>query len=163
MTQESEKSRNPSKVLVCVDKNEESRIAVRFAAWKAKKTNGVLEILHVIEPPSDLQGFASLADKMKDERREETEGLLQSLADEAHKACEITPILMVQEGEIVEQIITAVEDDMEINLLILASAPESQRYSKLISQLSNQSGKKLTIPMMIIPGNLTDQQIEELS
>lgn len=153
----------PVKFLVSVDKADESRIAMRFACAKARKRGGSVDILHVIEPPADLQGFAGLADKARKEKREAAETLLNELAAEVNESFGLTPSFVIREGEITDEIVAACEEDPDVTMLVLGAAPESNRYSKILSQLSNQSGKRLLIPIMIVPGNLTDQQIEEVS
>lgn len=151
-----------AKLLVCVTDSEHSRVALCFACHKAKNTGCPIEILHVIDA-AEYQNFFSMADRMRAEKRAEAEALLSRLAEEAHAYCGLTPSLMLREGLIGEEIVATIEEDHDINMLLLGTAPDSPSRGNLFPWLASQLGKKLQIPMMIIPGNLTEQQIIELT
>lgn len=148
--------------LVCVNSEEYSRVALRFACHMAKKNKGSVIVLHVMEPV-DYQSFGTVAEKMRQELREKAEKLLQSLAEMSGNESGITPVLLVREGLIEEEIISVVKEDDSINMLLVGSAPESSNKSKILPPLVAQSGNKLQIPILIVPGNLTSQQIEALT
>ncbi len=147
-----------TKFLVCVDGREESRKALTLACLQAKRRNGVVDILHVM-PPADFQTLGAIADRMRAERREEAEMLLKILAEEVNKTTGITPSFVLREGEIAEEIVAAVTEDPEV----IAVAQPSATRGKLIAWLASQLGNKLLVPLMLVPGNLTDQQLEEIS
>lgn len=151
-----------TKFLVCVDGREESRKALTLACLQAKRRNGVVDILHVM-PPADFQTLGAIADRMRAERREEAEMLLKILAEEVNKTTGITPSFVLREGEIAEEIVAAVTEDPEVSMLVIAVAQPSATRGKLIAWLASQLGNKLLVPLMLVPGNLTDQQLEEIS
>jgi nucleotide-binding universal stress UspA family protein len=153
---------SPGKYLVCVAQNEESRIALRFACIKAKKRGGKVGMIHVTEP-ADVQTLFAVADKMNEERREEAESLMHKLAKEAHDSTGVMPSITICEGTIGEEIINAAIEDHDANMLVLGVASPSSNHGKLIAWIANQLSSKILIPMMLVPGNLTDQQMEELS
>lgn len=152
----------PSKFLVCINDSDESRVALRFACIKAKKRGGVVDILHVLEP-ADIQTLFAVADKMREERRQEAEALMKRFSDEAFAISGITPNLILREGQIGAEIVAASLEDVDANMLVLGASPASSNKGRILSGLVGQLGDKLLIPMMLVPGNLTDQQIEELS
>jgi nucleotide-binding universal stress UspA family protein len=71
----------PRIFLVVVDESEEMRVALRYAALRARRTGGHVALLYVIEP-SDLQQWMAVESLMREERREEAEALLQKLSGE---------------------------------------------------------------------------------
>ena len=71
------------KFLVCVDARPQSRVAVRYACWRAKNTGGSVSLLHVIEPP-EFQHWAAVGDVMENERRADAEQFLNDLAIEVN-------------------------------------------------------------------------------
>jgi nucleotide-binding universal stress UspA family protein len=150
------------KYLVCADKSEISKVAVRFASMKAKKTGGVVEILHVVEPVT-MQTLFAVSDKIKEEKRAESWDTLQKLADIAQTISGVRPNLLVKEGSIGEEILTTIMSDSAINLLILAASPERSGKGKLSHWLAGKLGEKLLVPILLVPGSLTDQQIETLA
>lgn len=151
-----------SKFLVCIDEQEHSRVALRFACYKAKSINCQVEMLFVIDS-SDFNNLFSVSEVMRAERLADAEKLLKRLAEDVHAWADIMPSLAVREGRISEEILACAEEDNQINMLILGAAPEGEKKSGLLPIVVDAIGDKLHIPVMIVPGNLTDQQIKELT
>ncbi len=152
---------SPLKFLVCVDKQEESKVALRLASIKAAKRSGLVDILHVIEP-AEAQSLFGVSDKMREEKVEEAQTLLNELSAISEEITGKAPTLLLREGPIGETIVQVAEEDIGVNMLVLGVATGSSR-GKLVAWLSTQLGEKLLMPMMLVPGNLTDQQIVEIS
>lgn len=152
-----------TKLLVFIDENNYSKTALKFAAAKAKTTGCPVEMLYVIEH-ADFLGFGSLVRHAKNEGRSKAEETLKKLADEAHEYAGITPSLIVREGDIKEEIIKTVKEDEDINMLLIGTAHELRgKKNKLLISLVSELGEKLNVPILIVPGDLTDRQILELS
>lgn len=148
--------------LVCINKEEYSITALKFACEKAKKNNGSLIMLHIIEP-INYQSLGTVEEKMRQEKRTEAENLLQELCEMTVEKYHITPVVIFKEGRIEEEIIKVIEEDNTISMLIVGSATESSPKSKILPPLVSEMGKKIFLPMLIVPGNLTDHQIKLLS
>ncbi len=148
----------PSKYLVCVSDTPQSRVALKFACLKAQRGGGLVDILHVIPPP-DFQTLFNVADRMQQERYEEAKTLLQDVCDEAYNLCGIRPSLLIREGQVGENILQAVHEDPSLDMLVLGASESGKSNDALISWLAAQLGEKLPIPLLLVPGNLTDQQI----
>lgn len=143
--------------LVCVSNSDYSKIALEFAHQLALKKNGKLIVLHVTEP-IDFKSFGLVANKMQEEREKEAGKLLRNLTRGIH----IEKILLHKEGFIDEEITKVIEENNDISMLIVGAAAETNIKSKTLQPLVSQVGHKLLIPMLIVPGNLTGQQIEIL-
>ena len=154
--------RSTTKFLVCVNDTPEAMAALRFACIKVKKSGGLVDILHVMTP-EELQPLFGLNEKIRDEKREVADALLKRMADEAYKLTGLTPNLLLREGKLGPEIVAAALEDYEVSMLVLGLSATSPNGHKLVSWLAPQLGDKLLIPVMLVPGNLTDQQIEELS
>jgi len=150
-----------TKHLVCVDAREESRVALRLACMKAQARGSAVDILHVI-PPADFQTLGGVAERMREERVAEGEQLLKKLADEAVANHGITPGLILREGAAGDEILGVVQGDTDINVLTIGVAPHSTGRGKLTAWLAAQLGSKLFIPLLMVPGNLTDEQLHGL-
>ncbi|PIR38475.1 MAG: hypothetical protein COV35_06825 [Alphaproteobacteria bacterium CG11_big_fil_rev_8_21_14_0_20_39_49] len=148
--------------LVCVNGEKYSEVAAHFAAKLAQNNNGTITILHVIEP-ADYQSFGGVAETMRSEQIHATAKLLEELSNKVNKWSALTPILMAEEGVIEEKIISVIEKDKSINMLIVGAASASSAKSKILPPLVASLGSKLTIPMMIVPGNMTNKKIDELA
>ncbi len=146
------------KYLVCVDGSAQSRVAVRFACLRAKNTNGYVVLLTVIEP-AEFQHWMAVEDVMREERREEVELMLQELAAEVNEWAGVMPVFTVREGAIGDEILAAVEEDSAVSFLVVSSSSASEKQGKLISWLASQLADRLSVPLVIVPGNLTDEQL----
>lgn len=148
--------------LVCVNSESYSEVALHFTCSLARQNNGSVIILHVIEP-NDYQTIGSVANKIREEQTAESEALLKELAGKVKEWSGITPVLVMREGLIENEIIALIEEDRTINMLVAGTAPETSVKSKILPPLVAAIGRKLNIPMLIVPGNLTDKQIEDLT
>lgn len=151
-----------AKYLVCVDGSESSRVALHFACKKAVKRGGSVEILHVIAP-ADMQNLFGVMEKMREEQRQETEIMVKSLSESAFQYAGVTPSIQIREGRPGEEIINAALENTDVNMLVLGASPESAKRGNLIQWLAGKLGDRMLVPIMLVPGNLTDLQIDELS
>lgn len=151
----------PSKFLVCVDERKESQMALRFACLKARKRNGVVEILHVVEK-AEMQSLFRASAKMRHEKIEEARLMMERLSQMAKNITGKEPEILLKEGAIGDTIVKTAEDDNDVNMLVIGVSPGSSRGS-LVAWLSTQLGEKLLMPMMLVPGNMTDQQMMEIA
>ena len=150
------------KHIVCVDDSPAARVALHFACKKASKRGGMVEMLHVI-PPADMQNMFGMLEKAREEQRLEADKLMGSLSQSAVEYSGVTPLVNVREGNPGEEILNAVMEDQNIDILMLGVSPQSSDGRKLISWLSSTLGDKLLVPVLLVPGNLTDLQIDALS
>lgn len=149
------------KFLVCVDQHEESVAALKFACLKAISRGAIIDIVHVL-PPADFQTLGMIADRMSEEQRAEGETLLKKLRDEAQRLYGITPGLILREGSTGDELIRVVEEMQDVSLLIVGTAHHMKGRGKLAAWLAQQLGQKLYIPLLMVPGNLNDEQIKVL-
>lgn len=150
------------KFLVCVDGSPQSTAALRFAAMRAHKVGGLLALMHVVEPV-EFGEWMSIADTMEMEQREEAELLLHDMACQVNRLTGLIPELQIRRGQIGEEILSAIQEDGDIHALVVGAAPPSVRRGKLISWLAGQLAGELEIPLVVVPGNLTDRQIDLLA
>lgn len=150
------------KFLACIDRRPESKIALTLACLKAAARGGVVEILHVMEPVAEVQTLFSVSDLVREERRKEGEVLMQALADHCQRVSGLTPTLLLKEGRVGDTILSTVLEDPDVTMLVLGAPPGTNGRGQLLSWLAAQLGDRLLVPLMLVPGNLTDQQIETL-
>jgi len=117
----------------------------------AKKNNASIVLLYVIEP-SDYISFGGVAEKIRKEKQDESQKLLNELAGKAKEWSGIMPMVMVREGLIEDEIIAAIEEDKTINMFITGVSTENSKKSKIVPPLVSVLGSKLRIPMLIVPG-----------
>lgn len=147
--------------LVVVDSTEEHRKALRFAALRACNTGGRVALLYVIEP-AEFQHWMAVEDLMREERRQEAEALLQNVSVEVQELSGQTPIFFLREGKLHEELLQLIAENKEISILVLAAGTDNRGPGPLVSQLAGKQAGTLPIPITIVPGNLSDAEIDAL-
>ena len=145
------------KFLVCVDGSAPSRVAVHYACRRAKNTNGRVALLFVIQPV-DFRQWSGVEEMMREERRQESEALLNDMAADVNTFAGVMPELMLREGRIGDEILGAIDEDPSIDLLCVGSNP-AEGHGELVSFLAGHLAGRLTIPLVVIPGTLSDEKI----
>ena len=148
--------------LAVVDQSEELRVALRFASLRAKNTGGRVALLYVIEP-ADFQHWMAVEDLMRDERRQEAEEVLRKFSAQVQEWSGKTPVLYVREGKMREELLKLIDEDQGISILVLAAATGTAGPGPLVSSLAGKMSERLRVPLTVVPGNLTDEQIESLT
>ena len=148
--------------LVCVNDTEHSRTALQFAAARAKATDGEVGMLSVVDP-LDYNTIFSVADVIKEERFAEARKLLDDLAKVLRAEDGITPKKWVREGLIAEQVCAAIEEYNASFLVLGVAADGSSNKGGLLTALVEHIGKGYHVPLLVVPGNMTDKEIEALS
>jgi len=152
----------PRVFLVIVDDSEEMRVALRYAALRARHTGGKVALLYVIEP-SDLQQWMAVETLMREERREEAEALLQKLAGEVGDLCGSLPIVYIREGRRRDELLALIDEEPSISILVLASGTGPEGPGPLVTHLVGKMSGKMRVPITVVPGSLSDEQIATLT
>lgn len=148
--------------LVVVDETEEMKVALRFACRRARSTGGRVALLYVIEP-ADFQHWQAVGDLMREEARSEGEQLLQKLAAQVNELVGSIPILHVREGKVRDELFKLLDEEPSISILVLGANPGARGPGPLVSALTGKMIGKLPVPITIVPGNLTDEEIDGIS
>ena len=160
--------RSPSlvrKFLVIADDSPEFSAALRFACARARATGGRIAIMRVLEPPV-FEQWSGVREEIERQQRAEAEALLQKAAAEVVEATGHPPEFILKEkGDVRSALRAAVNDDPEIKILVLAAAAHGRGPGPLVSAVCKEGvihqGRKL--PVTIVPGDLTDEEILELA
>jgi nucleotide-binding universal stress UspA family protein len=152
----------PRVFLVVVDETAEHRLAVHYAARRAAHTGGRLALLRVIEPV-EVQHWISVQELAQEERRDEAEQLMQQLCEEVAPLAGTMPIVYIREGRPQDELVALINEDPSISILVLAAGTGQAGPGPLISYLAGKAVARLRIPITIVPGGLTVEQIDALS
>jgi nucleotide-binding universal stress UspA family protein len=74
----------------------------------------------------------------------------------------LDPNLVIREGEPVDEILAQVREDPQIGVLVLGAASDKKGPGPLVTALTRSAGT-LPVPMTIVPGDLTKEQLEQIS
>lgn len=147
--------------LVVVDEAEEARVALRFAARRAAKTGGAVEILTLIAPPEFVQ-WGGVQAAMEEEARLRAEALVAQAAGELIDEIGLKPTITVRQGEPIEIVREVLASRPDTAALVLG-APASGTPGPLLAHITGVEAGRMPCPVMIIPGSLTDAALDRLS
>jgi nucleotide-binding universal stress UspA family protein len=147
------------KFLVVVDKTPECRVAVRFAARRAQHTGGRVTLL-CVAATVDFQQWKGVEEIMMDEAHQDAEALVYEAAKTINELTGITPELLIEQGEATDCLMELIRRDGDISILVLASGTAKEGPGPLVSLFA---AKVQPIPVTIVPGNLSDEDVDELA
>lgn len=150
------------KYLVVIDETEECDRAVYWAAKRAGRTKSQIVMLRIIDTGEQQQQWLGVADIMKAEALEEANKAFDKYAARAKEISNITPDRVIREGVPSEEIINLIDEDADIGILVLAAGTEKEGPGPLVSSLIKNSGS-FPIPVAIVPGHLSDEDIDASS
>ena len=148
------------KFMVVLDNSTECLNAMRFAAMRAEKTGARVEVLAVI-PPEEFNHWIGVGAIMREEARDRISAHFEIFAKWMREKHNVEPELVIREGEVVNEILAQINDDAEVDILVLGAGTDRKGPGPLVSQLSKSSGT-LEVPIVIVPGNLSKEQIEAI-
>lgn len=149
------------KFLVVLDDTRECLNAMRFAALRAARTGGGVQILSII-PPEEFQHWMGVADLMRAEARERIEAHFEVFAKWMRDKQGISPELVIREGDPVTEILAQVREDGSVGVLVLGAGSDKGGPGPLVTALSRSSGS-LPIPVTIVPGDMSKERLESIT
>jgi nucleotide-binding universal stress UspA family protein len=150
------------KCLVIVDDTAEWDRAVYYASRWAVRVGGGVVMLRIIEIEDQNQQWLGVADIMRAEAHEEANAALDRASGRANGIAAITPERVIREGESTEQLLDVIEKDVDIAMLVLAANAGPEGPGPIITMMAKTVGT-FPIPVTIVPGNLSDEEIDALS
>jgi hypothetical protein len=126
--------------LAVFDGTDECKSAVRYAARRAKINNAGLLIVATVE--------------------KESRDALEELSINIKLYSDISCDYIIEHGSKLEAVKNLISLDNSISLLILASNKKDKNPGILVETIS---GDGYSIPVVVIPGNLSDNDIDKLA
>src|ERR1700723_4183851 len=150
------------KCLVIVDDTAEWNRAVSYKSRWAIRADGGVVMLRIIEIEAQNQQWLGVADIMRAEAMEDANAALDRASGRANGIAAITPERVIRGGDPPEQILDVIDKDVDIAMLVLAANPGPEGPGPLITLMANAVGS-FPIPVVIVPGDLSDVEIDALS
>lgn len=148
--------------LCVVDDSPELSRALRFSCQRAKRVGGRVALVYVIEP-AEFQHWLGVGDLMQEEAREEAEARLAEAADKVMLCTGKMPMFFIREGNTAEELISLVEEEKSISLLVLGAATGKDGPGPLVSYFVQKAAGKMRVPITVVPGNLSDEDIDAIT
>jgi len=153
------------KFLVVADDSAEFQAALRFACRRARSTGGYVAILRVIEP-AVFEHWSGVREEIARQQRQEAESLLQQTAEYVLAETGLPPEFLIKEADSTRAALRQVlSDDPDIKIMVLAAAVGGRGPGPLVSTIAKEGVKwgDRKVPITIVPGDLTDEEIADLA
>jgi nucleotide-binding universal stress UspA family protein len=153
------------KFLVVADDSPEFETALRFACRRARSTRGHVALLKVIEP-AVFEHWSGVREEIERQARQEAESELQKLAEFVVEASGLAPEFIIKHADSVRAALkSVVAEDPDIKILVLAASTGNRGPGPLIASIAkegvNWGARK--VPVTVVPGDLTDEEIADLT
>ena len=151
-------------ILVIADDSKEMKVALQYACARSKKTNRKIIIATFIEP-LDVLTTQGVTEIMQNEAREEAEKKLQTAASTVKESTGFMPVLQIREGEIMKELKALIDEEIGINVLVIAANVDKKDNNPgpIINSLVSKELSNFRVPVMIVPGNFSKEHIALLT
>ncbi len=150
------------KFLVILDTSPECMNAMRYAAIRASKTGGAVEMLAII-PPEEFQHWIGIGEMMRAEAHERIQEHFKIFSDVLEKNEHIKPSLVIREGEKVTEILKHIQSDPEVGVLVLGADAKGSNPGPLVTDLVGRRSGEMPVPVTVVPGSMTKEAIIAVS
>ncbi|MEE8499927.1 MAG: universal stress protein, partial [Kiloniellales bacterium] len=73
------------------------------------------------------------------------------------------PVLYVREGKVRDELFKLLDEEPRISVLVLGANTGSRGPGPLVSALTGKMIGKIRVPITVVPGNLGDEEIDNVS
>jgi nucleotide-binding universal stress UspA family protein len=147
--------------LVVIDETEEARAALRYAARRAARTGGAVEILAVV-PPQEFVQWGGVQAAMEEEARLRAEAMGLQAASAIDEEAGVQRNVIVRQGEPEKAIADLLKERDDIAALVLGAAADGGP-GPLVAHFSGAVAGTLPCPLVIVPGRLDDEALDRLT
>ena len=149
-------------LLVVVDDSDEMPIALHFACRRAEHSDGRVALFYVPDK-AHFQHWMAVGDLMREEAREAGEELLQRYSAEVQHVTGKVPILYIREGDRSEELYKLMDEEPSISILVLAAGTDKKGPGPIISYMMGKGVRQLRVPVTVVPGSLTREEIDAIT
>lgn len=150
------------KFLVVLDNTPENDRAIHFAARRAARTGAALSMITFVAKPDNFE-WLGVGEAMRAEAEAEAEDRLEQAAGEARSSVGLDPEKIIRHGDKVQGILALIEEDPDISFLVLAAGTGKDGPGPLVSSIASKLSATFPIPIIIVPGSLTNEEIDALA
>ena len=153
------------KFMVIIDNTPECEVALAFAGRVAQRTNGTIVLFLVIEPAA-FQHWLGVQELKTDNQHQRAQEILQEFREKlsvmGFKGLRTETV--IREGAKAEEITKYIERDEDVAILVLAASADKKGPGPLVSSLATGSrAGTFPIPIYLVPGSLSLEEIEALA
>ena len=148
--------------VVVYDDSPEAKVSIKFASARASHvTGGTLVLFHVV-PPGEFQHWVAVKDRMEKESAKEAREMMKAVAADIEGEYGITPEIVIREGNPKDELRAYMAKAKDLFALFLGAHPEGEP-GPLVDYFSGPLCGNLECPVVIVPGALSDEQIDDMA
>lgn len=148
--------------LVVVDESPEMRTALHYACRRAKRTGGRVALFYGMPPP-EAQQWGTVAELMREEARQQAEQVVARHAEITLALTGQPASIHIREGKTRDELLKLLAEDHSISVLVLGGSSGGEGPGPLVTAFTGKSGSQLRIPLTIVPGALTEAEIDAIA
>ena len=84
---------------------------------------------------------------------------MSKISQEVLETSGFLPIVYIREGRRSDELLALIEEEPSISILVLAANTGPEGPGPLVTALTGKLAVKLRVPVTLVPGNLTPEQI----
>ncbi len=149
------------KFLIIADETPEFLKVLRLASKRAEKVGGSILMLQII-PPADFQHWTSVKDLMEEEAMQAAEEMVDGYAREIKRISGLDAEIVIRKGKPEEVISEIIAEDHDIHLLVLGAEVDGDP-GPLIRSFREVLLNVLHMPVLVVPGNMTDEELDKFA
>jgi nucleotide-binding universal stress UspA family protein len=138
--------------LVVMDETAEAGAALRYAAGRAARTGGAVELVTVIEPTEFVQ-WGGVQAAMEEEARLRAEAMVLNASSSIAEETGIQPSVTVRQGDPVHEVTRLLREREDVAALVLGAAAEGGP-GPMVSHFAGSVVGTLPCPLIIVPGGV---------
>jgi nucleotide-binding universal stress UspA family protein len=146
--------------LVVIDETQEAQAALRFAARRAARTGGTVEILALI-PQQEFVQWGGVQAAIEEEAQLRAEAAVLQASGAIVEEAGVRPSITVRQGDPIKAVSDLLKERQDIAAFVLGAAAEGGP-GPMIEHFTDNAGS-LPCPLMIVPGHLSDEALDRLS
>ena len=145
---------NKEYFLVCVDESDEFKAALEYACENAQKHKINLTLLYIIET-ANFRHWKGVENIMREEQKNEAKEVLEKYITYIKDNYKLHVKSYIKTGEKLDVLIKTLNGKRpKVKNLVLGLAMDKIENNKVISSLTGILRKKLTLPIIIVPGKI---------
>ena len=146
--------------LVVIDNTAEAAVALRFAARRASRTGGAVTVATFL-PPREFVQWGGVQATLDEEARAKAEALVARAAGATLDELGVPATVTVRDDE-PQAGVLALLNGGDVTALVLGAAAQGPP-GPLVQHFAGHDIGRLPCPVMIIPGALSDAEVDRLS
>jgi uncharacterized Rossmann fold enzyme len=142
-----------------MDGSAEAPAALRYAALRAARTGGAVEVLALVEQ-AEFSIIGAVQAAMEEEAKLRAEAMVAQAIGTVSEEAGIKPPITVRQGDPVKAVNEMLKEREDIVVLVLAAG---DKPGPLMAHFAGAGASSLPCPLVIVPANISDEALDRVT